>query len=144
MIMNYIIYCLLFHSHWNNWCNSHNWYKKAAMSHSMLQCAFNPIGFHYILQDQPKAHELTNHILHVVCRLALPQNDCAGSAEWFQCHWQKLLVLAVFPGYFRLGWRIELVSCSRACIGPENRQIPASLKWIHKYTSNKCHNSFYI
>ncbi len=34
------------------------------MSHSMLQCAFNPIGFHYILRDQPKANKLTNHILH--------------------------------------------------------------------------------
>ncbi len=34
------------------------------MSHSMLQCAFNPIGLHYISRDQPKAHELTNHILH--------------------------------------------------------------------------------
>ncbi len=29
-----------------------------------LHCAFNPIGLHYILQDQPKAHEVTNHILH--------------------------------------------------------------------------------
>ena len=34
------------------------------MSHSILQCAFNPTGLPYILQDQPKAHELTNHILH--------------------------------------------------------------------------------
>ena len=25
----------------------------------MLQCAFNPVGFHYISRDQPKAHEMT-------------------------------------------------------------------------------------
>ncbi len=30
----------------------------------MLQCAFNPIGLHYISRDQHEAHELTNHILH--------------------------------------------------------------------------------
>ena len=34
------------------------------MSHSILQCAFNPTGLPYISRDQPKAHELTNHILH--------------------------------------------------------------------------------
>ena len=34
------------------------------MSHTMLQCPFNPIGVHYISRDQPKPHELTNHILH--------------------------------------------------------------------------------
>ncbi len=73
-------------------------------------------------------------------RRALPQNDCAGSAEWFRCHRQELL--AVFPGYFQLGWLRELVSCSRARIGPGNRQIPASLRWTNKYTKNKCHNIF--
>ncbi len=59
-------------------------------------------------------------------RRALLQNDCAGGAEWFQCHGQELL--AVSPGYSQWGWRRELVACSRARIVFGNRQIPASLK----------------
>ncbi len=52
------------HSNWNNWYNPHNWHDTMKMLHSILQCAFNPICLHYLLRDQPKAHELTNHILH--------------------------------------------------------------------------------
>jgi hypothetical protein len=34
------------------------------------------------------------------CRRALPESDCAGSGEWFQC--RRLELPAVFPGYFPL------------------------------------------
>ena len=64
-------------------------------------------------------------------RRALPESNCAGGAEWFQCHRQG--PQAVFQGYFQWGWRRELDSCSRARIGPGNQQIPAILKCINSY-----------
>ena len=73
------------------------------MSDSLLQSDFNAIGFHYILQDQSKAHKFrqtTSCICHLNPpggRRALPQTDCSGSVEWR--HQQKLL--AVSPGYFQ-------------------------------------------
>ncbi len=152
MIINHINYCLLFSwNYWYNsnklkkWSNSHNWYNKAAMLHSMLQCSFNPIGFHYISRDQPKAHELTNHILHPSPE---PSRRSPGApAKQLRRRCRMVLVspketTGSFPKILSLGWRKELVSCSRARKGPGNWQIPASLKWIDKYTKNKCHNIF--
>ncbi len=147
--MNYINYCLLFHSNWNNWYNSHNWYNKAAMSCSMLQCAFNP---HLLLLhiagpaqspriDQPHPASVPSDSPEPSRRWpGAPAKSLLSGAEWFRCHWQELL--AVCPGYFQRGWCIELVSCSWARIGPGNQQITASLKWINKYTKNKCHYIF--
>ncbi len=149
--INYYHYIILYqlyqlmHSNWNNWYNPHNWYNTMNMlptTTSILQCAFNPIGFHYILQDQPKAHKLTNHILHRPRNppgdlRARSQKDCVCCAEWFLCHRQELL--AVFPGHFQLGWCKELVSCSLARIGSGNRQIPASLKRIYEYNTTIKH-----
>jgi hypothetical protein len=59
----YVTYFLIFQSKWNKCYNSHNWYN-STYSVTVLQCAFTPFGVHYISRDQPKAHELTNHILH--------------------------------------------------------------------------------
>ncbi len=60
----------------------------------MLQCAFNPIGLHYISRDQHKAHELTNHILHPSPEPSrqspgAPGKDCVCCAEWFRSHRQE-------------------------------------------------------
>ncbi len=75
-------------------------------------------------------------------RRALPQNNCAGGAEWFRCHRQE--PLAVSPGYFRWGWRRELVSCSRVRIVFGNRQIPASLKDNIVLNWYNCYNIYLI
>ncbi len=61
-ILQYILTLISYYlSNWNKKYNHHNWYNS---THSVLLCAFTPIGVHYISRDQPKAHELTNHILH--------------------------------------------------------------------------------
>ena len=73
-------------------------------------------------------------------RQALPQNDCAGGAEWFRCHRQELL--AASPGYSQWGWRRELVSCSRARRLLVNRQNLASLTDNVVLNWHNCYNTF--
>ena len=141
MIMNYINYCLLFD--WNNWYNSHNWYNKAAVLHSMLQCAFNPIGFHYISRDQPKAHELTNHILHPSPEPSRRSPGAPAKRLRRRCGMVPVSPTGTtgsFPKILSIGMTYRIGFLCRACIGPWNRKIPASLKWNNKYTSYKCHN----
>ncbi len=135
MIINYINYCLLFHLFWNNWYNIHNWHNIAACNIRCCNVPTTPLAFITYSETSPKPRNWQN------TSCIRPWNPPCGRralrktiAQAVQngCHQQE--PLAVFPGYFQLGWHIDLVSCSRARIGPGNRQIPASLKWINQYT----------
>jgi hypothetical protein len=115
------------------------------MSHSMSHCAFNAIGFHWDRWTipMPTSWQTTSCIRPrnpAGGRRALPERDCAGGGEWFQC--RRLELPAVFTGYFQWEWRRELVSCSLARIGHGNRQIPANLKCFNRLNRHNTHNRY--
>ncbi len=73
---------------------------------TILQCAFNPIGLHYILQDQPKAHKLTKHILHQSQESSQQSLGALVKRLLMLCGMVPLSPTGItdsFPVYFQLG-----------------------------------------
>ncbi len=141
LIINYFNYFLLLHSNWNNWYNS-------TTSLCRTRCRTVPSTLLAFIAycgtiPMPMSWQTTSCIRPrnpAGGRRALPERDCAGVGEWFRC--RRLELPAVFPGYFQLEWRRELVSCSLARIGHGNRQISANLKCFNQFNTNNTHNKY--
>ncbi len=115
------------------------------MSHSLLRYAFNPIGLDYISLDQPKAHELTNHILHPSPEPSRRSPGAPGKRLLMLC-WMVPVsptgTTGTFPRKLSTRRRKELISCSQAWKGLGNWQSPASLKRINKYNTYNAYNAY--
>ena len=137
--INYFNYFQLFNSNWNNWYNS-------TTSRCRTPCRTVPsTPFAFITYrgtiPMPMSWQTTSCIRlqnPAGGRRALPESECAGGGEWFRC--RRLEQQAIFPVYFQLEWRRELVSCSLARKGHGNRQIPANLKCCNEYNAYNTHN----
>ncbi len=132
MTINYFNYFQLFHSNWNNWYNSTT--SPCPTSRRTVPSTLFAFITYRETIPMPKRLQTTSCIRlrnPAGGRRALLESDCTGGGEWFRC--RRLELPAVFPGYFQLEWRRELVFCSLARIGHGNRQIPANLKCFNQY-----------